>query len=116
MLKPLAGALADGDPIHAVIRGTAVNQDGRTQRPDRAEPAAQEARAAPRPTRRAGSTRQRSSTSRRTAPARSLGDPIEAQGAGHGPGDEASARAARRLIGSVKTNIGHLEAAAGRPG
>ena len=30
VLKPLAGALADGDRVYAVIRGTAVNQDGRT--------------------------------------------------------------------------------------
>ena len=29
-LKPLSGAIADGDPIYAVIRGGAVNQDGRT--------------------------------------------------------------------------------------
>ena len=29
-LKPLSAALADGDPIYAVIRSTAVNQDGRT--------------------------------------------------------------------------------------
>lgn len=31
MLKPLSDALRDGDPIQAVIRGTAVNSDGRTQ-------------------------------------------------------------------------------------
>ena len=30
VLKPLAQALADGDRVYAVIRGTAVNQDGRT--------------------------------------------------------------------------------------
>src|SRR5207245_5987418 len=30
VLKPLARALADGDRIYAVIRGGAVNQDGRT--------------------------------------------------------------------------------------
>ena len=30
MLKPLAAALADGDRIYAVIRGSAINQDGRT--------------------------------------------------------------------------------------
>src|SRR5439155_10368200 len=30
ILKPLAQALADGDRVYAVIRGTAVNQDGRT--------------------------------------------------------------------------------------
>src|SRR5207249_3193012 len=30
VLKPLARALADGDAIHGVIRGSAINQDGRT--------------------------------------------------------------------------------------
>ena len=30
VLKPLSRALADGDPIYAVIKGGAVNQDGRT--------------------------------------------------------------------------------------
>ena len=30
LLKPLARAVADGDPIYAVVRGTAVTQDGRT--------------------------------------------------------------------------------------
>lgn len=31
LLKPLATASADGDPIRAVIKGTRLNQDGRTQ-------------------------------------------------------------------------------------
>src|SRR5258705_11910694 len=30
VLKPLADAVADGDRVYAIIRGTAVNQDGRT--------------------------------------------------------------------------------------
>ena len=30
VLKPLSRALADGDPIHALIRGSAINEDGRT--------------------------------------------------------------------------------------
>ena len=38
VLKPLARALADGDRVYAVIRGTAVNQDGRTPGHDGAEP------------------------------------------------------------------------------
>lgn len=31
LLKPLKAAISDGDPIRAVIKGTRVNQDGRTQ-------------------------------------------------------------------------------------
>src|SRR5690606_1525203 len=30
VLKPLSQAIADGDPVHAVIRGSAVNNDGRS--------------------------------------------------------------------------------------
>ena len=43
VLKPLARALADGDPIYAVIRGGAVNQDGRTNGLTAPNPQAQEA-------------------------------------------------------------------------
>lgn len=31
LLKPLDKAIADGDPVRSIIRGTQVNQDGRTQ-------------------------------------------------------------------------------------
>lgn len=31
LLKPLRAAIADGDPVRAVIKGTRLNQDGRTQ-------------------------------------------------------------------------------------
>ncbi|KAF6574017.1 beta-ketoacyl synthase N-terminal-like domain-containing protein, partial [Paenibacillus sp. EKM211P] len=30
LLKPLSKAIADGDPIHAVIRGTSINHGGKT--------------------------------------------------------------------------------------
>src|SRR5919202_4527312 len=43
VLKPVSRALADGDPIHAVVRGTAVNQDGRTAGISLPNRAAQEA-------------------------------------------------------------------------
>ena len=43
VLKPLSAALADGDPIYAVIRGGAVNQDGRTNGLTAPSPQAQEA-------------------------------------------------------------------------
>ena len=43
VLKPLNQALADGDPIYAVIRGSATNQDGRTNGLMAPSPQSQEA-------------------------------------------------------------------------
>ena len=115
MLKPLSRALADGDTIYAVIRGSAVNQDGRSN-----------GLMAPNPAR-AGSGLARSvSTGRACQP----GDVqyVEAHGTGTLLGDPIEARALGRVladgrapgqfcaIGSVKTNIGHCEAAAGVAG
>ncbi|MFE3654576.1 beta-ketoacyl synthase N-terminal-like domain-containing protein, partial [Streptomyces sp. NPDC059152] len=42
LLKPLAAAEADGDRVHAVIKGVAVNNDGRTAGPATPNPAAQQ--------------------------------------------------------------------------
>ena len=69
VLKPLAQALADGDRIYAVIRATGVNQDGRT--PGMTVPSqALASRLLRDCCRWPASIPQRSSTSRRTAPAR----------------------------------------------
>ena len=98
-----------------MIRGTAVNQDGAQQRPDRAE----------RPGPGGGDPRRRCATaaSRRRdvgyveahGTGTALGDPIEVEALGAVLGE---GRAADRplVVGSVKTNIGHLEAAAGIAG
>ena len=114
VLKPLALALADGDPIHAVIRGSAVNQDGRSNGLTAPNRQAQEdvLRAAYRAAGVApGSVQYVEAHGTGTF----LGDPIEAGAlgtvlaAGRAPGNTC-------LLGSVKTNIGHLEAAAGVAG
>ena len=114
LLRPLADALADGDTIYGVVRGTAVNNDGRT----------------------AGLTAPSGKAQRdviRAAWRDAAIEPasleyIEAHGTGTERGDpieiEALAAAfrastARRQfcrIGSVKTNIGHTDAAAGLAG
>ena len=114
ILKPLAKALADGDPIYAVIRGSAINQDGRSNGLTAPSPAAQAAviQEAYRQANIAPSAVQyveAHGTGTR------LGDPIEmkslaaAVGQGRPPGNYCA-------VGSVKTNIGHLEAAAGIAG
>jgi acyl transferase domain-containing protein/acyl-CoA synthetase (AMP-forming)/AMP-acid ligase II/acyl carrier protein len=114
VLKPLARALADGDPIYAVIRGGAVNQDGRTVGLTAPSRKAQEAvlRAA---CARAGVDPGRIGYVEAHGTGTLLGDPIEAKALGAVVG---AGRPAGRpcLIGSVKTNVGHLEAAAGVAG
>ena len=114
VLKLLANALADGDPIYAVIRGSAVNQDGRSNGLMAPNPLAQEAvlreayrQAAVSP----GKIQYVEAHGTGTL----LGDPIEAKALGavlaveRPPGRPCA-------VGSVKTNLGHLEAAAGIAG
>jgi amino acid adenylation domain-containing protein len=114
LLKPLARALADGDPVHAVILGSAVNQDGRSNGLTAPNRDAQEAvlRAA---YRRAGVAPGSVDYVEAHGTGTLLGDPIEAAALGAVVGDD---RPADRpcLVGSVKTNIGHLESAAGIAG
>jgi acyl transferase domain-containing protein len=111
LLKPLATALRDKDPIYAVIRGTALNQDGRTPGMTVPSQAAQEEliRAA---CRNAGVMPQEIEYVEAHGTGTPVGDPIEAAAIGAVIG---RARTAHQpcTIGSVKTNIGHLEAGAG---
>ncbi|MEU4511351.1 beta-ketoacyl synthase N-terminal-like domain-containing protein [Nonomuraea wenchangensis] len=105
VLKRLADAVRDGDRVLAVIRESAVGQDGRSNGLVAPNPEAQEALL-------------------RQVYAR-LGrgpDYVEAHGTGTFLGDPIEARAIAAavptpvLLGSVKTNLGHLEAAAGVAG
>ena len=114
VLKLLSKALADGDTIRAVIRGSAVNQDGRTNGILAPNPRSQvavlrEAYA------RAGVSPGEVQYVEAHGTGTFLGDPIEAGALGavlavdRAPGTLCA-------VGSVKTNIGHLEAAAGIAG
>jgi myxalamid-type polyketide synthase MxaE and MxaD len=111
VLKPLSRAVADGDRIYALVRGAAVNQDGKSNGLTAPNRPAQEAvlRDA---YARSGVNPAHVQYIEAHGTGTSLGDPIEAQalGAVLGPGREPSRPC---LIGSVKSNIGHLEAAAG---
>ncbi|MEE8526152.1 MAG: SDR family NAD(P)-dependent oxidoreductase [Thermoanaerobaculia bacterium] len=114
LLKRWSEALRDGDPVLAVIRGSAVNQDGRSQGLTAPNGPAQEAviRAA---LTSGGVEPSQVSYVETHGTGTSLGDPIEVQALGNalGPGRSDGDRLA---IGSVKTNVGHLEAAAGIAG
>ena len=114
LLKPLAQAVADRDHIHAVIRGSAVNNDGAAKLSYWATSADGQAAAVS------------------EALAVSEVDPesiayIEAHGSATAMGDPAEIIALTKAfrgtkkrqfcaVGSVKTNLGHLEAAAGIAG
>ena len=111
VLKRLSDAQRDGDRILAVVRGSAVNQDGRSNGLMAPNPAAQAAvlRAACAD---AGVTPSEVDYVEAHGTGTLLGDPIEARalGAVYGRGRQPDAPL---LVGAVKTNLGHLEAAAG---
>jgi acyl transferase domain-containing protein/acyl carrier protein len=113
VLKRLSDAIADGDRVLAVVRGSALNQDGRSSGLTVPNGPAQEA-VIQDALRRAG-----------VRPADV--DYVEAHGTGTALGDPVELRALGEvfrvgretgplLVGSVKTNVGHLEAAAGVAG
>lgn len=113
-LKPLSEALADGDPIYATILATGVNQDGRTNGITMPNPLAQEALV--RETcRKAGVAGRDVSYIEAHGPGTFVGDPIEANALGLALGD-GRPEDQPCVMGSVKTNIGHLEAGAGIAG
>nr|QVV57684.1 beta-ketoacyl synthase [Myxococcales bacterium] len=114
VLKRLSEALRDGDRIYAIIRGSAVNNDGASNGLTAPNPSAQQAllRSA---CKSAGIAPGEIHYVEAHGTGTPLGDPIEASaigavyGAEHLPENPV-------LLGSVKTNLGHLEAAAGMAG
>jgi acyl transferase domain-containing protein/acyl-CoA synthetase (AMP-forming)/AMP-acid ligase II/acyl carrier protein len=113
VLKPLSKALRDRDRIYALVRGTAINQDGATNGLTAPNPRAQaevirDAYDA------AGVVPQSVQYVETHGPGTVLGDPIELQALASVVGGPERTEACR--VGSVKTNIGHLEAAAGIAG
>ena len=113
-IKRLADAVRDGDRIRAVIRGSAVNQDGASGGLTVPNGVAQQ-RVIAEALERAGLAPGEVGYLEAHGTGTSLGDPIEVQAAAaaFGKGRDADRPL---LIGSAKTNIGHLEAAAGIAG
>ena len=113
VLKRLADAQRDGDRVLAVVRGSAVNQDGPSSGVTVPNGPAQQA------------LLRQALASSRLEPAdidyveahgtgTPLGDPIELEALSHVFADRGDS--APLVLGSVKTNLGHLEAAAGVAG
>lgn len=113
-LKRLSDALADGDSILAILRGTAINQDGPSSGLTAPNGPSQisvirDALAS------SGARPEEVSYVETHGTGTSLGDPIEVQALGAAYG-ESRPPDQPLLIGSVKSNIGHLEGAAGLAG
>ncbi|WP_321791096.1 SDR family NAD(P)-dependent oxidoreductase [Burkholderia pyrrocinia] len=115
LLKPLERALADGDTIHAVIAGSGVNSVGHSPGGISVPGAAAQASLLRSVYARAGIDPQSLAYLEAHGTGTAVGDPIEARAlidvvSGGRPADRPL------LIGSVKTNIGHLETASGMAG
>lgn len=111
LLKPYRQALADGDPILAIIKGTGVSHDGKTQGYTVPNPVAQ-SKAIEVALRQAGISPEHISYVEAHGTGTTLGDPIEIQGL-MDVYSQYTDRTQYCAIGSVKSNIGHGEAAAG---
>ena len=114
VLKPLGDAIANGDTVHAVIRHTGTNQDGKTSGPTMPSPEAQE-RLINKVYSQAGLNPLDTHYVEAHGTGTAVGDPIEASAIARSlakdrPHDEPL------YIGSVKSNIGHLEAGSGLAG
>ena len=114
MLKRLSKAIEDGDTIHGVIVATGLNQDGHTNGISLPSPEAQ-ARLVKDACADAGIDPNQIGFVEAHGTGTAVGDPIEANALAEAlcadrPADEPL------VIGSVKTNLGHLETAAGVAG
>ncbi|MDC0766823.1 polyketide synthase, partial [Streptomyces sp. HD] len=114
VLKPLDRALADGDPIRAVIRGSAVNNDGGGNTLTAPDPRAQED-VIRRALSNAGAAPHDIQYVELHGTGTPVGDPVEAAALGAALGEGRALDQPLR-VGSVKTNVGHLEGAAGIAG
>ncbi|MBO1361880.1 SDR family NAD(P)-dependent oxidoreductase [Acetobacter sacchari] len=114
ILKRLEDARRDGDVIHGVIAGSGINQDGRTLSLTMPSEDAQSA-LIHEVAERAGIDLSQIGYMEAHGTGTPVGDPIEVNALGKAIGTHRP-REAPLVIGSLKANIGHLEAAAGVAG
>ncbi|MGW0825996.1 amino acid adenylation domain-containing protein [Streptomyces sp. NPDC002845] len=113
VLARLDHARRDDDPVLALVRGTAVNNDGRSLSLLAPNPRTQR-EVITQAYRESGIDPDAVSYVEAHGTGTPVGDPVEAQSLGHAFPPRADGRA--RLLGSVKANLGHLLNAAGMPG
>lgn len=115
-LKPLSRALADGDPIKAVILASGTNSDGARNKKGITIPSVEGQSELMRTVlRRSGLAPQQVDFIEAHGTGTAVGDPVETMAIGQVYGQSRSSD--RPLpIGSVKSNLGHLEAASGMAG
>ncbi|BBX16451.1 polyketide synthase [Mycolicibacterium duvalii] len=116
VLKPLADAVDDGDRIHAVIRGSALNNDGAVKMTYAAPTAIGQAEVIAEAHAVADIDASTVGYVETHGTGTPLGDPIEIEGLRQAFDLAAEKRSGPCYIGSVKSNIGHLETAAGIAG
>ncbi|MGC9237612.1 MAG: type I polyketide synthase, partial [Thiomonas sp.] len=115
VLKPLHQAERDGDPIWGVIRASGVNADGARKSGLTIPSSAAQAELMRQVLQRAGLAPDAVDYIEAHGTGTRIGDPIEAQAIGQAYG-AASQRAQPLPIGSVKSNLGHMEPASGMAG
>ncbi|MFF3345364.1 amino acid adenylation domain-containing protein [Streptomyces sp. NPDC002779] len=115
LLKRLDRALADGDTVHAVILGSAVNNDGAGKVGFTAPGVTGQVEVVRQALRRAGVPPETISYVEAHGTGTRLGDPVEFEALGRALG-EGAGRTVPCAVGSVKPNIGHLDSCAGMAG
>lgn len=115
VLKPLRQAIQDKDAIYAVIKGSAVNQDGASNGITAPNPAAQ-VQVIKKAWKRAGITPDKLQYVEAHGTGTRLGDPIEVEALQTCFFDYDREKKQKCALGTVKTNIGHLDTAAGIAG
>lgn len=114
VLKPLSKAIEDGDRIHAVIRGTAINEDGKTSTLTIPNPYAQ-MEILQKTVDMSGIAPEDVQYVEAHGTGTPVGDPLESKAIGTVYG-QARKKGEKLIMGSVKSNIGHLEPASGMAG